>query len=128
VGSAEGGSGPVAPMMPSRSHLRNRKVEYLARDLLRDRGYEVVRCSGMHSPVDLVAWKGDRSLRFVRTARSQRLFCGISELSARYCREIATLRRMPRLPYLSTELWVYHGHVGWRFFTVHPGGIAEAEG
>jgi Holliday junction resolvase len=107
-------------MKPSQNNLRNRQVEYLARDLLRDQGYEVVRSAGAYSPVDLVAWKGDQSLLFIRTTRSRRVFADIVEMAARFRPEIAALRRMPRLPYLSVQLWVYYNHEGWRFYDVFP--------
>jgi hypothetical protein len=115
-------------MKPSRSLLRNRKAEYMARDLLRDRGYDVVRSAGTDSPVDLVAWKDDGSVLFVRTARSRRSFEGVGDLSFRFRREIATLRRIPGRATLSVEFWVYFDHEGWRVFSVYRNGMVEAVG
>jgi hypothetical protein len=125
VGFAAAGFRPVAAMTSSRYLLRNRKVAFMARDLLRDRGYATVQSMVSGSPVDLVAWRDDRSLLFVRTARSRRGFSGVRDLSFRFQQEIASLRRIPGLPYLSVQFWVYFDGEGWRFFTVYRNGIAE---
>jgi len=115
-------------MKPSRILLRNREAASMARDLLRDRGYDVVRCAGNYSPVDLVAWNHDRPVLIVRTARSCQPYMGIVDLSFRFSREIAALRRISRPTCLSLELWVYYDHEGWRFFSVYRGGIMEVKG
>lgn len=39
------------------TYTRGREVEYLARDRLRSRGYQVIRSAGSQSPDDLVTWK-----------------------------------------------------------------------
>ncbi len=115
-------------MKPSRCSRENRQVESLARDLLREQGYDVIRGAGRYSPVDIVAWKGDRSLLFIRTVRTRRDLEGIGEIAARFNGEIEGLRRMPRLPYLTVQLWVYSNRRDWRFYTVHRGGIMEDAG
>jgi hypothetical protein len=118
----------VGSMTTSRHLLRNRKVSFMARDLLRERGYATVQSMVSGCPVDLVAWRDDRSLLFVRTARSRRRFSGVTDLSIRFYHEIAILRRIPKLPYLAIEFWVYFDDGGWRFFTVYRNGLAEVVG
>lgn len=116
-------------MRPSRLSLRNREVESLARDRLRERGYDVVRSAGVHAPIDLVAWKHDGSLLFIRTARTRRVTLGdVGNVTAKFRTDVDSLRRLPRLPYLAVQLWVYFDGGGWRFFDVYPGGMVEVEG
>ena len=116
-------------MKPSRKYLRNRQVECLARDLLREKGYEVVRSAGVYAPVDLVAWKRDNSILFLRTGRIRTASLeSIVALASKFRHEIESLRRLPRLPSMTVQLWVYFDRHGWRFFDVHPGGIVEVEG
>ena len=112
--------------MKSRYRLRNRMAEIMARDLLRDRGHTVIRAAGAGSPVDLVAWKEDRSVLFVRAVRARRRYGTVAEISSRFRHEIAVLRRLPRLPYLSVEFWVLSGD-DWRIFSVYRNGIQEVE-
>jgi hypothetical protein len=116
-------------MKPVRYYLRNRQVECLARDLLKKQGYLVVRSAGTNAPVDLVAWNGDDSLLFVRTGRTRSSFTNpMALVTARFRHEVDTLRRLPRLPYLTVQLWVFFDHQGWRFFEVFPGGVVEVDG
>jgi hypothetical protein len=115
-------------MKPVRYYLRNRQVECLARDLLREQGHVVVRSAGKNAPVDLVAWKGDGSLLFVRTGRT-RSSCSntMASVIVRFRHEVDTLRKLPRLPYLTVQLWVFFDRQGWRFFEVFPGGVVEVD-
>jgi len=116
-------------MRPSRMSLRNREVESLARDLLLERGYDVIRSAGVHAPIDLVAWKHDGSLLFIRSARTRRVTLGtVADVTVKFRTDVDSLRRLPRLPYLAVQLWVYGDSRGWRFFDVYPGGIVEVEG
>jgi hypothetical protein len=109
--------------------LRNRQAECLARDLLREQGYDVIRSAGAHAPVDLVAWKGDGSLLFIRIARTRRATLeDTGGVGVKFRHDIDSLRRLPRLPYLTVQLWVYVDCRGWRFFDVYPGGVVEVEG
>ena len=115
-------------MRGTRKYLRNRQVECLARDLLREMGYVVVRSAGDHAPVDLVAWKEDGTLLLLMTARTRRSIDeGRDSLTGRFCQEVQTLRRLPRHPGLAVQFWVYFDRQGWRFFEIHPGGVMEVE-
>ena len=53
-----------------------RRLEYIVRNKLRERGFVVVRSAGSKGPLDLVAWKGN-DIRFIQCKRTK-----IKELTA----------------------------------------------
>ena len=110
--------------MSNRNYTRGRRVEYLARDRLRQRGFCVIRSAGSRTPVDLVAGK-HRQVLFVQTKRTRRPLTDARSVLSRFQSEITRLQEVYRKVELPVELWVYTDREGWRFFTVHPGGIAE---
>jgi Holliday junction resolvase len=64
------------------THYRNgRAAEYRVRDLLRDRGYFVLRSAGSGTPVDLVALKNGET-RLIQVKRSDS--CGPGEWNQLY--------------------------------------------
>jgi len=108
----------------NRNYTRGRRVEYLARDRLRQRGFCVIRSAGSRTPVDLVAGK-HRQVLFVQTKRTRLPLSDARSVLSRFQSEIARLQEVYRTVELPVELWVYTDQEGWRFFTVHPGGILE---
>ena len=110
--------------MSAGNYTRGRRVEYLARDRLRQKGYCVIRSAGSRTPVDLVAGK-HRQVLFVQTKRARRPLTDARSVLSRFQPEIIRLQDVYRKVELPVELWIYTDREGWRFFTVHPGGIAE---
>lgn len=113
--------------MSNRNYTRGRRVEYLARDRLRDRGFCVIRSAGSRTPVDLVAGK-HREVVFVQTKRLRRPVSDVHAVAARFRNDIIQLQGVYRRVELPVQLWIYTDREGWRFFDVHPGGIAEVCG
>jgi Holliday junction resolvase len=84
------------------TYLRGRRAEYRAAADLERAGYLVIRSSGSHSPVDLVA-VGPSGVRLVQVKTdSESRMLRPSELEA--VRE--ELRALPRPPGVAYELWV----------------------
>ena len=102
-----------------------RAAVFLARAILRRRGYTVIRSVGSDSLVHLTAW-GDRDRPvFVRVKRSRKPVAGAADVVARWPEEIAELRTFPRANGGSVQFWIYCGQRGWKVYEVLPGGIAE---
>lgn len=113
--------------MSGGNRTRGRRVEFLARDRLRERGFCVIRTAGSRTPVDMVAGKY-RQVLLVQTRRTRRPLAGAHSVVCRFHEEITRLQALHRKVELPVELWLYTDREGWRFFTVHRGGIAEVSG
>ncbi|HNQ30205.1 MAG TPA: hypothetical protein PKM87_08815 [Methanolinea sp.] len=113
--------------MQSLERTRGRRVEYLARDRLRSRGFCVIRSAGSRAPVDLVAGR-HREVLFVQARRTRRPLADARAVVSRYPGEITRLQAMLRRIELPVQLWLYTDAGGWRIFTIHVGGIAEVSG
>lgn len=113
--------------MSRRNATRGRRVEFLARDRLRDRGFCVIMSTGSRTPVDLVAGK-HREVVFVQTRRLRRPVSDVHAVAARFRNDIVRLQGVYRRAELPVQLWIYTDREGWRFFTVHAGGVAEVSG
>jgi len=113
--------------MQSLKRTRGCRVEYLARDRLRSRGFCVIRSAGSRAPVDLVAGR-HREVLFVQAKRARRPLADARAVVSRYPGEITRLQAMLRRIELPVQLWIYTDREGWRFFTVHAGGVAEVSG
>jgi len=112
--------------MPARTnYTKGREVEYLARDLLVSRGYQVLRSAGSHSPIDLVAWQDSGRTLLVQVKRNKIHLDGTSRVAQIYRHDIEALRSIPRPTGSTLELWVWTPHKGWRFYSILPGGICE---
>ena len=113
------------PMPPAR-RTRGREVEFMARDLLRSRGYHVIQSAQPSSLPDLVAWQPHEHLLLVQAKRLRKplLPAAVAQI---YEQDLAALRRMP-LPFrASVQLWTWTEREGWRFFDVLRGGICGKE-
>ena len=113
--------------MAGGNHTRGRRVEYLAVNRLREQGFCVVKSAGSRAPVDLVAAK-HREMVFVRTRRLRRPVQGVSTVASRFREDILRLQKVYHRVELPVQLWLYTDREGWRFYTVHRGGVAEVEG
>ncbi|MCX6700970.1 MAG: restriction endonuclease [Methanomicrobiales archaeon] len=107
------------------NYTKGREVEYLARDLLVAKGYQVLRSTGPHSPVDLVAWLDHGHTLFVQVRRNKIHLDGTEHVAQTYQNDIRALRTVARPTGSTAELWVWSSKTGWHFYSVLPGGIWE---
>ncbi len=107
---------------------RGRAVEAMALDILRRKGYTVVRSRRSSSLVHLVAWCDRSRPVFVHVKRTRRTVAGAVDVAAIWREDIRGLQGLPRWDGMSVQLWVYTGRRGWRFYEVFPGGIGEVAG
>jgi len=118
---------PGGVPVPGDNHTRGRRVEYLAAHCLREQGYCVIRSAGSGAPVDLVAAKHREAL-FVLTRRLRLPVQGAGAVAARFREDILRLQKVYHQVELPVQLWLYTDREGWRFYAVHPGGVAEVDG
>jgi len=112
--------------MPARTnYTKGREVEYLARDLLISKGYQVLRSTGPHSPVDLVAWQDRGHTLLVQVRRNKIHLDGAARVAQTYRNDIEALRTVARPTGSTVEFWVWAQNEGWHFYSVLPGGIWE---
>ena len=79
------------------AYRRGARLEYLARDVLRQQGYVVVRSAGSHSPFDLIA-VNERQVLFIQVKKQgQSIRLALQHLAG---------VRAPRNA--RKEVWVYH--------------------
>ncbi|MFA5416073.1 MAG: hypothetical protein WC295_11305 [Methanoregula sp.] len=105
---------------------RARTAEHAAYTLLEKRGYQVFRCTGLQSPVDLIAWTLCGEPTLIRVKRTRAPVGTVAQVAARY-RDDLTHLRSAQLPRMATvQFWLLAAQEGqWRIYTVYPGGIAE---
>lgn len=104
---------------------QGRAAAFLARAILRKRGWTVLRSVGSDAVIHLSAWRGGDRPIFVRVKRSRRPVTGAADAAARWPDEIAELREFRREVSGSVQFWLYCGQRGWKVYEVLPGGIAE---
>ncbi len=107
---------------------RGRAVEAMALDMLRRKGYTVVRSRRSSSLVHLRAWCDRARPVFVHVKRTRRTVAGAVDVAAIWREDIRGLQSLPRWDGMSVQLWVYTDRRGWGFYEVFPGGIAEVTG
>jgi hypothetical protein len=79
------------------AYRRGARLEYLARDVLRQQGYVVVRSAGSHGPFDLVAVNGRAVLLVQVKKQGQSIRLALKPLAS---------MRVPRCA--RKQVWVYH--------------------
>ena len=79
------------------AYRRGARLEYLARDVLRQQGYVVVRSAGSHGPFDLVAVNGRAVLLVQVKQKGQSIRLALEQLAG---------VRVPRCA--RKQVWVYH--------------------
>jgi Holliday junction resolvase len=109
-------------------HQRGRAVEAMALDMLRRKGYTVVRSRRSSPLVHLVAWCDQARPVFVHVKRTRRSVAGAVDVASIWREEIKALQGLPRWDGMSVQLWVYTDRKVWWFYEVFPGGIAEVTG
>ena len=107
------------------TYTRGREVEYLARDRLRSRGYQVIRSAGSQSPVDLVTWQEQGHPLLVQVRRIRTPAGNPGDVARRYHDDLEGLRRIKKPYRAGVQLWVWTHREGWRIFDVMAGGICE---
>lgn len=105
---------------------QGRVAEYLALEVLRSRGYTVIRSASQESLIHLVAWRGRDRPVFVRIRRSRRPARLAADVVSRWPEDIRELRMLLRRLDGSIQLWIYSTQ-GWQIYEILPGGIAEVE-
>jgi Holliday junction resolvase len=84
------------------AYRRGARLEYLARDVLRQQGYVVARSAGSHGPFDLIAVSAQRVLLVQVKQKGQSIRLALEHLAA---------VRAPRG--VRKQVWVYY-HGQWR--------------
>jgi len=106
---------------------RARTAEYLARDLLRSRGYTVLRSIDADFLVNLVAWTPAGAPLMIRVASTRRELSGAAQIATLWHNEIRELRALPLPAGGSVQLWISADRKGWHIYQVLPGGIVEVD-
>ncbi len=109
-------------------YQRGRAVEAMAIDMLRRRGYTVVRSTRSSHHVHLVAWCDRARPVFLHVKRTRRAFAGVVDVVAIWRADIEALKVLPRWGDMSVQLWIHAVRRGWSFYEIYPGGIVEVEG
>lgn len=104
---------------------RSRIAEYLARDLLRNSGYSVLRSCDRDSPVNLVAWSLKRGSLLIRVTTTRRTLSGAAGVATAWREEIDRLRVLPVPPGGSVHIWISADRKIWHRYQVLPGGLME---
>ena len=113
---------------PRHIFTRGRFVEHAAHSFLSARGYLVFLCSGMRSPVDLIAWNPQGHQTLIKTERARISVGTAAQVAERYRGDLDALRTIIPPPLAIVQLWILSSFDdSWRFFTVFPGGITEVE-
>jgi Holliday junction resolvase len=108
-------------------YTRGRAVEYLARDLLRSKGFQVIRSAGSKSPVDLIAWRGGESPVLIQVKRTRSRIDSVVDIAEKYREDIEALRAIELPREGAVHLWVWTDKQAWRFYEVLHGGILEVD-
>ncbi len=111
--------------MARTNYNRSREVEYMARDLLRSNGYQVIRSSGSQSPVDLIAWREHDYPIFLQIKRTRIHLTHAGKVAQTYHDDLDAFRKII-CPHMGTRhLWIWEDRHSWRFFHVLQSGICE---
>lgn len=98
------------------------KAEFEAREILKQQGFYVSRCSGHPSPPDLfAARKGDFRLVMVRHSRFP--IPDAHAVSIIYAEDLDRFRRYGWIASIRFECWIHAPPWDWSWYEVHPGGI-----
>ena len=109
-------------------HQRGRAAEAMAIDMLRRRGYTVVRSTRASHHVHLVAWCDRSRPVFLHVKRTRRVYSSVGDVAAIWREDIDALKVLPRWDNMSVQLWIYTVLKGWSFYEIFPGGIVEVAG
>jgi Holliday junction resolvase len=104
---------------------QGRAAQHLAIRILREKGCLAVRAVGSQSLVHIIAWRERDCPIYIRIKRARRSAAGASEVVSRWSHDITQLRNLLKTIGGSVQFWVYSRKMGWQFYEVLPGGIAE---
>ena len=105
------------------NYRSGRDAEYAARQILKERGFFVVRSAGSKTPFDLIALSSE-DLIFLQVKRSTTP-PSAKWVSDRYQADLAGAREIPRPKRSHFQIWVMVPKKGWWRYEVLPGGIME---
>ena len=103
-----------------------RAAEYQALEILRSRGYLVLRSGSQGSPVHLMACREKEPPLFVRIKRTRKPAGSVSEVVERWIEEIELLRVLVSLGG-TVQFWVHSNQQGWQVYEVLRGGVTEVQ-
>lgn len=110
---------------PVFSYLRKSTVEHDAAGRLARLGYEIIRTDGNRPSVSLIGMRGPL-LRFVCLRRRKTPAGTLAAVAEAYANDIGEIQ-CHLSSTLSGDLWIWCRQVGWRSFSIYPGGIQETE-
>jgi len=113
--------------VPGMPFHRTRIVEHLAREILRSKGFTVLRSIDTCSLINLIAWAPGRGLFLIRVTTTRRTLSGAAEVTALWKDEIDILRAMPVPSGGAVHLWIYTDRKAWHRYQVLPGGLVEMD-
>jgi hypothetical protein len=85
----------------------------------------VVRPSGSQVPVDLIAWKQEGDILIIQVKRARSPVGNAFRVAKEYHCDLQAFRAIKRPHFARTQLWLWTGCNGWRYFLVLTGGICE---
>lgn len=98
-------------------YASGRRIEYLARDILKSRGYMVIRSAGSKGPFDLVAIPMDGGARFIQIKKgrqsSKKALGNLKNLSCVY-------------KGIAMELWSYEPRIGFHITIISGDNTVQA--
>ena len=99
------------------------EAEYIARDILKERGCTVVRSAGSKTPYDLIAWtRGEISFIQVKRSTTTPTVAEIRSQCKKDLDQIAATQ-FPRRSHV--QLWVYVSRGGWYRYAIIRDPILE---
>jgi hypothetical protein len=104
---------------------QGRVAQHLALRILQDRGFISVRAIGSQSLIHIITWRERDCPIYIRIKRARRSAAGAADVVSRWSHDITQLRNLLRMIGGSVQFWVYSRKMGWQFYEVLPGGIAE---
>jgi len=99
-----------------------RRLEYIVRNKLRERGFVVVRSAGSKGPLDLVAWKGN-DIRFIQCKRTKIKELTADSICVMFKDDLFKMRWLDAPTLAKLQLWISSPHEGLIVYNVLPGGI-----
>jgi hypothetical protein len=97
------------------NYTRGRTAEYQAKKELEKQGYYVVRSSGSHSCIDIIAI--GVNIKLIQIKRTKRALT-INFVNGLYDKDINALRELHVSTNVSKELWVWLDRKGWDKYNI----------
>ena len=98
------------------------RLEYIARDKLRNAGFIVVRSAGSKGPLDLVAWRED-DLRFIQCKRTQIMEITSNRIETLFKNDLLKMRFLTKPTIATLQLWISSPGTGLKIYNILKNGI-----